>query len=58
MRRNYTPEELDLQASSSKKYWDKYKAERESRRLEMRRTIAAAILVEEMRRATDGRKLS
>ena len=58
MIRNYTPEELDLKASSSRKYWDHYKAERESRRLEMRRKIAAAILVEEMRRATDGRELS
>jgi hypothetical protein len=58
MIRNYTQAELDLQASSSRKYWDKYKAERESRRLDARRLIAAAILVEEMRRATDGRELS
>ena len=58
MIRNYTEEELNLRASSSKKYWNHYKSERESRRLEMRRKIAAAILVEEMRRATDGRQLS
>jgi hypothetical protein len=54
MIRNYTEEELYLQATSSRKYWKHYKQERESRRLEMRRQIAAAILVEEMRRASNG----
>ena len=55
MIRNYTEEELYLQATSSRKFWKQYKAELESRRLEMRRQIAAAILVEEMRRETSGR---
>ena len=55
MIRNYTEEELYLQATSSRKFWKQYKTERESRRLEMRRKIAAAILVEEMRRANNGR---
>ena len=54
MIRNYTEEELYLQTTSSRKYWQKYKAERESRRLEMRRKIAAAILVEEMRQESNG----
>jgi hypothetical protein len=55
MIRNYTEEELYLQTTSSRKFWKQYKEEREPRRLEMRRKIAAAILVEEMRRATNGR---
>jgi hypothetical protein len=55
MIRNYTEEELYLQATSSRKFWKQYKEERESRRLEMRRQIAAAILVEEMRRENSGR---
>jgi hypothetical protein len=55
MIRNYTEEELYLQATSSRKFWKQYKEERESRRLEMRRQIAAAIQVEEMRRETSGR---
>jgi hypothetical protein len=55
MIRNYTEEELYLQTVSSRKFWNQYKAERESRRLEMRRKIAAAILVEEIRRANNGR---
>jgi hypothetical protein len=54
MIRNYTEEELYLRTTSSRKFWKQYKEERESRRLEMRRKIAAAILVEEMRRANNG----
>jgi hypothetical protein len=54
MIRNHTEEELYLKATSSRKYLQQYKAERESRRLESRRQIAAAILVEEMRRANNG----
>jgi len=54
MIRNYTEEELYLRATFSRKFRKQYKAERESRRLEMRRQIAAAILVEEMRRASNG----
>ena len=54
MIRNYTEEEIYLQMTSSRKFWNQYKAQRELRRLEMRRKIAAAILVEEMRRANNG----
>ena len=48
MRRNYTEEELRLQRESSNKYWESYKAERENKRLEARRRIAAAIILAEM----------
>jgi hypothetical protein len=54
MRRNYTEEELNLQASSSKKYWEKYKAEREAKRLDARRRIAAAIILAEMAQEPNG----
>ena len=53
MRRNYTEEELNLQASSSRKYWEQYKSEREAKRLEARRKIAAAILIAEMNQEND-----
>jgi hypothetical protein len=55
MIRNYTEEELHLQFNTSRKDWNKYKAERESHRLEIRRRVAVAILVEESRLATNGR---
>ena len=54
MRRNYTEEELNLQASSNRKYWEQYKAEREAKRLEARRKIAAAILLAEMAQESNG----
>jgi hypothetical protein len=53
MRRNYTEEELNLQASSSRKYWEQYKSEREAKRLEARRRIAAAILIAEMNQKSE-----
>ena len=58
MIRNYTEAELELQRTSSRKYWEAYKAEREAKRLDARRRIAAAILVAEMTQVADGRKLS
>ena len=56
MKRNYTPEELDFQASTTKKKWNEYIATREERRLEARRKIAAAILVAEMLQESNGRQ--
>lgn len=52
MIRNYTEEEIHLQLNSNRKDWNKYKAERESRRLDMRRRVAVAILIEESRLAS------
>jgi hypothetical protein len=54
MRRNYTEEELNLQAASSRKYWEQYKAEREAKRLDARRRIAAAIILAEMAQESNG----
>ena len=48
MIRNYTEAELELQRTSSRKYWEAYKAEREAKRLADRRKIAAAILAYEI----------
>ena len=48
MIRNYTEEELYLKETSSRKFWQQYKAERELNRLEMRHKIAAAIVAAEL----------
>ena len=54
MRRNYTEEELNLQAVSSRKYWEQYNAEREAKRLDARLRIAAAIILAEMAQESNG----